>query len=105
MTCSFLAIVPEEDAPKTTTMTGSLVAGSVELDEATKAPKSLGDNLGARRLTWIVVQNRLTNANGNANAGNILVGGSNNQVIELAPGASTMPLPVRNLSEVYARAI
>lgn len=105
MTCSFLAITPERDAPKETTQTGSLVAGSVELDEVTKVAKSLGDNVGARRITWIIVQNRLTNADGSGNATNILVGSTVNQTIELQPGASTMPLPIRDLADVYARSL
>lgn len=105
MTASFLAITPEPSAPKLTTQTGSLIAGSVELDEGTKAAKSLGDNAGTRRITWIIVQNRATNADGSANATAILVGSSVNQTIELAPGASTMPLPVRDLADLYARSL
>ena len=105
MTASFLCVAAEQDAEQSTTTPGLPYAGSVELDEVTKAPRSLATGQGSRRITWIVVQNRFTNANGSANAVNMLVGDIANQVIELQPGASTMPLPFRDLSEVFVRSL
>ncbi len=105
MTCSFLCIMPEDQAAAESTQTGSLIAGKIELDEVTKKAQSLGGDLGARRLTWIIVQNRATNADGSINATNILVGDSTQQVIELVPGAATDPLPIHNLSDVYAKSL
>ena len=105
MTCSFLCVMPEDRDAADSNKTGSLIAGKIELNEVTKAAQSLGGDLGARRLTWIIVQNRATNSDGTVNATNILIGDSTQQTIELVPGAATDPLPIHNLSDVYAKSL